>query len=83
MITKTQKALEAIAEVLETIQSAAVTELPSVTSSDKTKVLTVNNDGEWAAAAIPAQLPAVTSTDKGKVLTVDNDGKWVAAALPE
>ncbi|MBR4711515.1 MAG: hypothetical protein IKP10_05735 [Clostridia bacterium] len=53
-------------------------ELPAVTSDDKTKVLTVNNDGQWAAAAIPSQLPAVTSEDVGKVLTVNAEGQWVA-----
>ena len=80
-MTETGKALAAIAEQLEDIQGAAVTELPAVSASDNGKVLKVVN-GEWAAAAEAVELPAVTSSDEGKVLTVNSSGQWVAAALP-
>ena len=82
-MTGTAKALADIKGQLETINGAAVTELPAVTSSDAGKVLAVSAGGEWAAAAPATELPAVTSSDAGKVLTVNESGKWVAAALPE
>lgn len=53
--------------------------LPTVTSADETKVLTVNSSGIWVAAAAPSgTLPEVTSTDEGKVLTVNSSGEWDA-----
>ena len=72
--------MSTLQQLLEKTQ-LAVTELPSVTSSDNGKVLKVAN-GAWAAGAETVELPAVTSADAGKVLTVNSSGQWVAAALP-
>ena len=59
----------------------AVTELPSVSTADNNKVLTVVN-GSWAAAKAPSGLPNVTTSDNNKVLKVVN-GSWaVADSLP-
>ncbi len=69
-----RKSLEIIADKLEGAQAAA---LPTVTSSDNGKVMTVVS-GEWAAAALPTELPAVTTSDAGKVLMVNSSGQWVA-----
>ena len=77
---KMTKALEDIAEKLVGV---GVTELPAVTAADAGKVLTVNAEGKWVAAAIPSQLPTVAAADAGKVLTVSAEGAWGAAALPE
>lgn len=77
---KMTKALEEIAEKLVGVD---VTELPAVTAADVGKILTVNAEGKWVAAAPASQLPAVTSGDSGKVLTVSAQGVWGAAALPE
>lgn len=54
--------------------------IPSVTSADAGKVLSVDNNGDWGAATAPDPLPEVTSADAGKVLTVSNAGAWEAAA---
>ncbi len=77
------KMTKAVEEIAEKLVGASVTELPEVTAADTGKVLTVNAEGKWVAAAIPSQLPAVTSEDSGKVLTVSAGGEWGAAALPE
>lgn len=53
--------------------------LPTVTSDDNGKVLSVVN-GEWDKANVPAELPAVTAEDNGKVLMVVN-GEWDAAEI--
>ena len=76
------KMANALQEIADKLVGVDVTELPAVTSGDAGKVLTVDANGKWVAAAIPAQLPAVTATDNGKVLTVA-EGVWAAAALPE
>lgn len=61
----------------------AIPALPTVTSSDKGKVLEVNSSGQWAAATPSKELPTVTSSDEGKVLTVDSNGNWVAGNIPD
>ena len=74
-----QHANERIAKALE--QMASGTGLPVIEAGDTGKVLTANEEGEWAAAAIPSQLPAVTDSDNGEVLTVV-EGAWGKAAIP-
>lgn len=50
--------------------------IPSVTSADAGKVLSVDDNGDWGAATAPDPLPEVTSADAGKVLAVDDQGAW-------
>ena len=52
-MTRMEKLLTAIADKLDAITGAAVTELPAVTSADEGDVLKVNSSGEWVAAALP------------------------------
>ena len=56
--------------------------LPSITSQDAGKVMTVESDGSWGVENIPTELPSVTSADETKVLTVDSNGDWVAEDAP-
>ena len=77
------KMANALQDIADKLVGVDVTELPAVTAADAGKILTVNAEGKWVAAAPASQLPAVTSSDSGKVLTVSAQGAWGAAALPE
>ena len=55
--------------------------LPTVTSADAGKVLTVNNQGAWSADNVPTELPSYSSADAGKILTVNSSGVIVWADL--
>lgn len=67
--------LKQIADKLNSVTTSA---LPSVSSSDNGKLMTVVG-GAWAKAAAPTELPAVSASDNGKVLKVVN-GAWAAAS---
>lgn len=56
------------------------TELPSVSSSDNGKMLTVTN-GAWAKGSVPTELPSVTTSDNGKILKVTS-GTWAKGDVP-
>ena len=64
------------------INAATGKYLPSITSQDAGKVMTVESDGSWGVENIPSELPSVTSADETKVLTVDSNGDWVAGDAP-
>lgn len=83
-LAKVLKGEAPAANWIESAFAAILTKLlPTVTSADETKVLTVNSSGKWVAAAAPSgTLPAVTNVDAGKALIVDSDGEWSAANLP-
>lgn len=71
--------INAIATQAATVVEAAnAKELPSVSSTDNGKLLTVVS-GKWAKAAAPTELPTVTADDNGKVLKVA-DGAWGVGA---
>ena len=60
--------------------------IPTVTSADQGKVLTVSSSGEWQPESLDipesvGPLPTVTSADQGKVLAVDSNGEWQPESL--
>lgn len=50
------------------INAATGKYLPSITSQDAGKVMTVESDGSWGVENVPTELPAVETTDKDKYL---------------
>lgn len=67
-----------IKHIAALISSGGARVLPTVSSADNGKVLTVVN-GAWAVATPAAELPTVTSSNNGEILTVSG-GNWVSAA---
>ena len=54
-------------------------EIPSHTSSDAGKVLSVDSAGDLEWRNETKELPDVSSTDEGKILTVNDVGEWEAS----
>lgn len=78
----TAAAINKMTEEIKKMAKAQGAGFPEPKATDKGKVLTVDEEGNWILAAIPSQLPAVEATDEGKVLMVDSTGAWVADDLP-
>lgn len=72
---------EMINAIAALVTSGTTKELPTVTSTDNGKILTVV-EGAWAKADKQTELPSVTAEDNGDVLTVV-EGSWAKAALPD
>lgn len=81
-MTSMRGIMNSIATALTTLASkiSATSDLPTVSASDNTKVLTVSG-GTWVAAAPASQLPSVSASDNGDVLSVSG-GAW-AKVTPE
>ena len=57
------------------INAATGKYLPSITSQDAGKVMTVESDGSWGVENVPSELPTVGASDKDKYLhTNDSTG---------
>ena len=50
-------------------------ELPSYSSSDEGKMLSVDSEGNLEFTTPPTELPSYSSSDEGKVLSVDSSGE--------
>ena len=58
------------------------TELPSYSSSDEGKVLSVDSSGDLEFVNVPTELPSYSSSDNGKVLSVDSSGDLEFVNVP-